>query len=129
MQPLNQHRTVRTAEYRQWGHFCRHDHYSTVRNERGRYTIVVHAQLGATLQRAQQEQAALRASDRVVAVLGHRLNAQRKSELEVRWNRPYVVAGGRQVFTTRETFERLAAMGKVSRAVLKYLERRPQVKL
>ena len=79
--------------------------------------------------RAQQEQAALRASDRVVAVLGHRLNAQRKSELEVRWNRPYVVAGGRQVFTTRETFEQLAAMGKVSRAVLKYLERHPQVKL
>ena len=79
--------------------------------------------------RAQQEQAALRASDRVVAVLGHRLNAQRKSELEVRWNRPYVVAGGRQVFTARETFEHLAAMGKVNRVVLKCLEGRPQVKL
>ena len=79
--------------------------------------------------RAQQEQAALRASDRVVAVLGHRLNVQRKSDLEVRWNRPYVVAGDRQVFTTRETFAQLAAMGKVNRVVLKYLEGRPQVKL
>jgi hypothetical protein len=34
-----------------------------------------------------------------------------------------VVAGGRQVFTTRETFEQLAAMGKVNRVVLKHLGR------